>query len=83
MTERNWIVPNPAQDRIRVLLEGFSELRSVRAVSTNGTAVRALRVLGYEDGVLTCDVSTLPTGLWFMDIQGKETRQILKLAIAR
>lgn len=73
----------PAHDRINVALEGFSAVRSVVAASTNGTAVNALPVLNYEQGVLTCDVSGLPTGLWFIDIRGPEKKLVLKLAVVR
>jgi hypothetical protein len=81
--EPNQIFPNPAQDRIRVSLEGFPVVGSVRAASTNGTAVYTLPVLGFEEGILTCDVNALPTGLWFIVIQGTDKRQVLKLAIVR
>ncbi len=80
---QNQIVPNPANDRIAVKLEGFSSVSKVVAVSTNGTAAHNLPMVGYDGEVLTCDVSDLPTGLWFVDIKGPEKRKVLKLAIVR
>ncbi len=83
LAEHNRIFPNPAQDRFSVLLEGFPTVVGARAISTNGSVVHTLPVLGYDKEMLTCDVSRLPTGFWFVEIRGTDKRQVLKLAIAR
>lgn len=80
---QNQIVPNPANDRIAVKLEGFSSVSKVVATSTNGTATNNLPVVGYNGEVLTCDVSGLPTGIWFVNIISSEKRKVFKLAIVR
>lgn len=81
LVEHDRIYPNPAQDRFSVSLEDFPVVASVRAISTNGTAVHTLPMLGYDKGLLTCNVSSLPAGLWFVEILGPDQRKVLKLAI--
>lgn len=83
LVEHNRIFPNPAQDRFSASLKDFPFVGSVKAISTNGTALHRLPVLGYDEGLLTCDVSELQPGFWFIEIRGADKRQVLKLAIVR
>ena len=77
------VYPNPANDRITVKLEGVSTVRQVAAFNTNGVKAHTLPIIGQDGGILVCDVSNLPTGLWFIEINSPEKRKVLKLAIVR
>jgi Metallo-peptidase family M12 len=77
--EGNVLIPNPAFDRIQISLESSSINPEVLAINTNGQIVSRLPVIAFEKGILTCDVSSLPSGLWFVEVEGNA----FKLAIAR
>jgi hypothetical protein len=77
------IIPNPANDRIQVVLDGFLTVQDAVAVSANGSIITHLDSFVFENGEFKCDVSGLPSGLWFLEIKGQERNIVLKLAILR
>ncbi|MBN8678450.1 MAG: zinc-dependent metalloprotease [Chitinophagales bacterium] len=81
MVEQNKVFPNPAQDKFSIRLEDFLMIGSVKARSANGTLVYTLPILGFEQGTVTCDVSNLPNGVWFIEVQEGDKRAVLKLTI--
>ncbi len=81
--ENYQIIPNPARDNINVVLNDFNTVSSITAVGANGALVANLNPLSFENGLLNCDVSNLPSGLWFLNIKGPEKTVVLKLAIGR
>lgn len=83
MVERNRVFPNPAKERFSVLLDDFLTVGSVMARNSNGTAIHSLPIVGFEQGLLTCDVSNLINGLWYIEPLGGDMRRVLKLTILR
>ncbi|MCC7466338.1 MAG: zinc-dependent metalloprotease, partial [Saprospiraceae bacterium] len=83
MVEQNKIFPNPAQSKFSLRLEDFQKIGSVKAWSVNGTLVHTLPVLGFEQGTLTCDISKLTNGFWFIEVQEGDKREVLKLTVLR
>ncbi len=51
--------------------------------NTQGVITPSLIPVSFENGELTCDVSQLATGLWFLNLKGLEKNVVLKLAIVR
>jgi Metallo-peptidase family M12 len=79
LAEGSVLIPNPAFDRIQINLESSSSNPEVLAINPNGQIVSRLPVIAFEKGILTCDVSSLPSGFWFVEVEGKA----FKMAIAR
>lgn len=79
----NQITPNPANDQIRVLLDGIGYIKSISAVNSAGTAQQITRFSRSSQGEVTCNVSDLHPGLWFLQVQGSEKSRTLKFAIVR
>lgn len=83
LAEPNKVFPNPAQEWFMVLLEDFLSDGSVKATSANGAVIHTLPIVGFEQGILTCDVSKLMNGLWFIETRSGDKRLVLKLTIMR
>ena len=70
-------------DQIIITLNDFSEVRHIYAVSAAGGITSDLQFSKLEKGQLSCDISKLPSGVWFLKIQGDQPSVTLKLAIAK
>jgi Secretion system C-terminal sorting domain/Metallo-peptidase family M12B Reprolysin-like len=81
--EYNRVIPNPADNSIEVLLEHITEVNNVMAINSQGELAQDLKILDFSNGKLQCDVSGLPSGIWFLNINGSEKNVVLKFVIAR
>jgi len=79
----NQVIPNPANDQIRVLLDGIGDIKSISAVNAAGAVQNITRFSRSNQGEVTCDISALHSALWFLRVQGSEKNLTLKFAVVR
>lgn len=79
----NQIIPNPANDQIRVLLADTGEIKNISVINAAGTTHQITQYSILNQGEITCSISTLQTGLWFLRVHGSEKSLTLKFTIVR
>jgi hypothetical protein len=83
ISARHQVIPNPAKDQIRVLLDNIGYVKNVSIVNSAGAKQQTPQWSISDQGEVTCNVSTLQTGLWFLRVQGSEKNLTLKFTIVR
>jgi hypothetical protein len=77
------ISPNPVSDLVQIYAPNFKSIKTIQLASISGLLLKNLRFDYTEPGKWTCDVSELPSGLWFIRLVGDQPSVTLKLAVAR
>jgi hypothetical protein len=79
----NQVIPNPANDQIRVQLSEIGYVKNISIVNAAGAEQHIAQWSKSDQGEITCNVSDLRAGLWFLRVQGSEKNLTLKFTIVR
>jgi Secretion system C-terminal sorting domain/Metallo-peptidase family M12B Reprolysin-like len=80
---RNQIIPNPATDQIKVLVQGVGEVVGLSVVNAAGVTKQISQFSKSTEGEITCNTAGLQSGVWFLQVHGSEKNLTLKFAIVR
>lgn len=72
--------PNPAQNRVKVSMEGEMEIGVLALIDLNG---RTIREQAWEDSVGEFDLSDLGSGIYFVQLRSASGVQTQRLVIAK
>ncbi len=68
------VYPNPAKDEITVILPKDGNCTSLKIYNINGNLIRDLNIPVSSAGTMKVDISSLPSGIFMIEVSGLENR---------
>jgi len=75
------LYPNPATDQVNVFLNGKTSIHSLNIVDTQGRVIRSMNNINEKQALL--DVSALPVGLYYVQVQHEHGMMTQMLSVIR
>ena len=78
------IFPNPATDQLTIKFDlSIPEYFTLKMVDVRGATIKSFPAQNYFNTTLPVDISNIPAGIYYLQINGEQLQVVKKLVIMR